>query len=585
MVVSAVIAAIVVVFAGVSSAQPTAGDATRVIPSMASYEAGSTEQVQTETYDLGAEAFRVPEFDGPIELQGVVYHPKSVAGRHLPLVAFVHGMHSTCEKPEDSQNWPCAASDRPIPSYRGYDYLGTELASHGYVVLSISANGTNAGKGGDDMTARAKLIQKHLDLWRDWSTRGGGPFGDRFVGAIDFSRVGTMGHSRGGEAVLQQLQINAAEQHPYGIKAVLSLAPSEFQRRSAPGVALAVVLPECDGDQIDLDGIRHFDDSRYALGEDPTAKYALVVRGTNHNFFNTIWSPGSGIPWGHDDWGNDPNDSPKSVCRMSSPTRLTETQQRQAGAAWIASFFRYQLGGERQFAPIWQGRRTPPSSFGSAETLLTYHAPSGSRLDVNRLLNPSELRRNTAGGSVTFTGFESANLCGGPPPEPAHCLPDSETKHALAEPHEAGYGAKAGLSILKLTWSKPGAIFRNDLPGDVHDLTAFRDLRFRAAVDFTDAANPVDKPQNLRVLLTDRFGHTSSTEVAPYTKALDYPPLIAHAPVWDPTGDYRRFLLNQVRVPLTAFHGIDLNDIRSVTLVFDATPQGSIGIADLNFTQ
>lgn len=247
---------------------------------------------------------------GPVELQGAVYHPRTVAGRHLSLVVYVHRMPPTCEKPEDSQSRPCIASDRPIPSYRGYDYPGTELASHGYVVLSISANGTNAGKGGDD-------------------------------------------------------------------------------------------------------------------------KYALVVRGANHNFFNTVWSPSGGLPGSDDDWGNNPADSPKSVCRKDAPTRLSEAQQRQVGTVWISSFFRYRLGGEHQLASLWQGGQPAPSSFGPAEVLPTYHAPAASRLDVNRLIDPSELQRDTAGGAVTLTGFDSVSLCGGSPPEPRYCLPDSETKYPL----------------------------------------------------------------------------------------------------------------------------------------------------------
>src|SRR5690349_13157923 len=78
------------------------------------------ERVQTETYDLGAGALTIPGF-GDVELQGVVHHPVTVAGRHLPLVVFVHGMHSSCEGLAGSQSWPCPASDKPIPNDRGYD--------------------------------------------------------------------------------------------------------------------------------------------------------------------------------------------------------------------------------------------------------------------------------------------------------------------------------------------------------------------------------------------------------------------------------------------------------------------------------
>ena len=40
--------------------------------------------------------------------------------------------------------WPAQSGRLPIPSYRGYDYVGSILASQGYIVVSISANGISA---------------------------------------------------------------------------------------------------------------------------------------------------------------------------------------------------------------------------------------------------------------------------------------------------------------------------------------------------------------------------------------------------------------------------------------------------------
>ena len=51
-----------------------------------------------------------------------------------------------------------------------------------------------------------------------------------FVGKVDMQNIGTMGHSRGGEGVVRNFQINKALGSPYGIKAVLPLAPVDFGR-------------------------------------------------------------------------------------------------------------------------------------------------------------------------------------------------------------------------------------------------------------------------------------------------------------------------------------------------------------------
>jgi predicted dienelactone hydrolase len=164
-----------------------------------------TYPVTRSSYDLGDTALTVPGFPGTIEVRGIVYAPAQAKGGNFPLVILVHGRHSTCAGPEGpTLYWPCPAGQKPIQSYRGYDYLASNLASHGFVVASISANGVNAAD--NDVTdfgadARSALIEKHLALWKQWNTTGGAPFGDAFTGAVNPAKLGLMGHSRGGEGV------------------------------------------------------------------------------------------------------------------------------------------------------------------------------------------------------------------------------------------------------------------------------------------------------------------------------------------------------------------------------------------------
>jgi hypothetical protein len=74
----------------------------------------------------------------------------------------LHGRHATCFL-EDvaSLQWPCTPPRQPIPSDQGYDYATEILASHGYIVVSSSANGVNARDNAVvdlGMLARAELI-------------------------------------------------------------------------------------------------------------------------------------------------------------------------------------------------------------------------------------------------------------------------------------------------------------------------------------------------------------------------------------------------------------------------------------------
>ena len=61
-------------------------------------------------------------------------------------------------------------------------------------------------------------------------------------------------------------------------------------------------------------------------------------------------------------------------------------------------------------------------------------------------------------------------------------------------------------------------------------------------------------------------------------------PVIADHPVWS-AGAFRRFLLNQGSIPLSAFQEVDRHDVRSISLAFDATPKGAIGLSDLTVTR
>ncbi|MFF2125808.1 hypothetical protein ACFVW1_10440 [Streptomyces olivochromogenes] len=550
--------------------------------------------VRSQTYDLGDTAFQPTGFAGEVELTGVVHAPRDARGRRLPLVVLLHGRHQVCGAPDGSTdaNWPCRSPFTPIPSYRGYDAVGRLLASHGYVVISISANGISAADNADATygeTARGELIQKHLDLWKEWTGKGDGPFGREFDGAIDFGRIGLMGHSRGGEGIVSALKINEAAGHPYGIRAVLGIAPTDFLRQTTSGVAAGLILSECDGDQFDLEGAHYYDDALSAGRSDTSPKYQVVIAGANHYFYNSAWSPSSGLPGAMDDWDKiTAAGGTGGACAPGSGERLTEAQQQAVGSAYITSFFRLRLGGERQFAGLWEGSRSLPPSASFARVATTYLAPaaSGARRDVNPLSGPGDLTENALGGGVALTGFETPEFCGGAG-QATECLGGNYAGKKL-EPHgsTAFRGtASPGLGLLRLRWDHAGASLVNELPASARRVGTYRDLTFRAALDFSDAHNADVTDVPVRVVLTDGAGRQASLSTADHGGRLTPPAALTD--VGDGAGHQltvRRLLLSQIRVPLRAFGGIDLDDVRSVGLVFDGTPRGSVDLSGLSFS-
>jgi hypothetical protein len=514
--------------------------------------------VERATYDLGDEAFVPSRFDHGVELVGAVHHPAGLPDGPYPLVLFLHGNHSSCYRGQRTRfQWPCPGAWTPLPNHEGYDYVARRLASFGFVVASVSANGVNVHGSrlrSTGMRQRGELLQRHLDLWRDWSTTGGDPFGTDFVGNVDLERIGTMGHSRGGEGAIWQTILDRHRPDPYGIDAVLPLAPVDFTRRTVSGVPLSVMLPYCDGDVSDLQGIHFFDDARYRREGDPAPKHTVTVFGANHNFFNTVWTPGE-YPGSFDD-GNRP-------CGM----RLDPEGQRRVGALFIADFFRRYLTDALELDPLWIGAE-PPSELAPDQALVSYHAPDlpDRRRDLDRFTGPGDLLVNTLGGGVAAREMALYEWCAGTWRDP--CVPG---RFRFFDTH------LEGLSQGVLGWRSNDASVRFRIPQGQGDMSALDALQLRVSPNpGYPLANGVQR-QNFVVELTDRAGVSASVPASHVGRqALTYPPGL------------QRFsghvILNQLRFRLELFPGVDLGDIRSVEIEFSRRARGALNVADLAFT-
>jgi hypothetical protein len=514
--------------------------------------------VDRAVYDLGDQAYQLPGLVGKVELAGDVHYPADIGNGPYPIVLFLHGNHLSCFRGSDaSYRWPCAPGWQPIPNYAGYDYIAERLASYGFVVVSVSGNGVNVlGNQVDDtgMRQRGELLEKHLDLWHHWATTGGGAFGSRFAGAVDFSRIGVMGHSRGGEGAVWQVIVDRQRVRPYGIDAVLPLAPVDFTRATVNRVPLEVVLPYCDGDVSDLQGMHFFDDTRYKVVGDPSPKGTVTVMGANHNFFNTVWSPGGGYPGAFDDG------SPECAGRLS------EAQQRIAASVLIADYFRRYVGGTIALDPVWTGA-VRPAGIAPVDARVTYLPPDlpDRRREIDRFGRFNALTIDRLGGAVTRSGLTVQRWCAETEGDPCVGGRWEFTDVHLPGAHQAQLG-----------WAGPGQI-AFAIPaadGDVHRFSA---VQFRVAVNPAYRGNAGIAQQGLTVEIADRSGHVARVSSAQVDdRALRLQPgqlFLSH------------FILTQLRFPLGPFHGVDLREVASVRIVFDRTPKGVVNVADLAFTR
>jgi hypothetical protein len=415
-----------------------------------------------------------------LEIRGSLYYPKD-RSEPSPLILLVHGNHGSCDSGQNSTTASCAQFKR---NEAGYAYLGENLASWGYTTFSLSQDqlmmrqDSSKGKG---MHQRRKLIAAALDALTAANKTGGLPvdahttIGTTLAGKLDLTRIGMMGHSRGGDAVTNFIDYNRirTDGPRYPLRGVISLAQTDYERKAPYGVPFMSILPFCDGDVSNLQGARTFERSQYVNGSDPFPRIQSSQLGAIHNWYNTVWyadggadgqgnndaACGNSAPFdqgnvhphnlrlsGAADYGvaaknyaidNSDTYNPAVNTKISGDAARMGDQEK-IGLATMAAFFRRYVGGEGAFEPYMTGELSDTAShlqipasacptsasgtrIGCEEYVSTSYFPARSeRVDVIRPEVTNPLTLNALGGALSGTGFANPFVDdGGVAPKPA----------------------------------------------------------------------------------------------------------------------------------------------------------------------
>ncbi|MFG6445062.1 Ig-like domain repeat protein [Microbacterium sp. P07] len=575
-------------------------------------------------YDFGDRAVPLAGISGIRgEMTGKMYLTDAPGAR--PTVVLLHGRHSSCSGPDANPlRWPCGPTQMNIRSYQGYEGTGRALASQGYNVLSIAANAVNSNDNQLALDygaqARGQLVLDTLGMLQQASagqsvafddvswpnaegeavtttrtldqalsyatTRGDAPSAASGVtaaslqGRFDLTRVGVMGHSRGGEGATSAATLNQGLEKPYGIISVLPLAPVDFGRMTVPDVPLGVFLPYCDGDVSNQQGQHMIDDSRHAFGDD-TLRSAVWIMGANHNFFNTVWTPGLYPAGTGDDWSTR---DLTSSCSTTDSTRMTAAEQYQVGVSYMTGFFRLTMGGETKFQSLFDGSVKPSTTAtGYADVRVMASQPkSATTLVTDFAANSTLTRTSGAATAQVCSNLDTATAL--PQPTP-FCA--SRAVGSSRVPHwtPVRFGPNVPFAVTRVLWTgssttDPAAPstgeLRVSIPSGMRDVSTRSQLTVKTAPD-----ESVPTGTDFTVTVLDGKGNTFSRAASAIN------PLAINRMPGGTNATLNKIVLQQLTIPTAEMTGIDLTDVREVRFTAgigaDGTGSGGVYLSDLAF--
>jgi hypothetical protein len=519
------------------------------------------------------------------ELWARIYRPTNLNNAPYPLLIFLHGNHATCGRFEGAgqgrldiniqytSTGTCPTGYVVVPSHEGYAYFAERLASWGYIVVSINANrGVNAAPGvAGDLglnLRRGRLILRHLQklaAWNSGSEATPASLGFSLQGKLDFNHVGMMGHSRGGEGVRAALaQFRDAGSPwpaligvPVNFEGIFEIGPVDGQTGrilNAEGVAWNVLLPMCDGDVFNLQGVRVFDRMLRNRTDNPaTQKSTFTVWGTNHNFYNTEWqlSDSAGC-LGH---------------RRLFDRLLGSADQRQASMASVLAFFRAHVGANKnpEFANIFNPQFALPPSLANL-----------TRVDRGYTDSPNSSVTEVFEDFDQPTGFNTSGF--------------TNDASNITITHGGIANHSSVQRVAQISWGNPGAgtFFQSNwtAPGSGRNVTAFETLDFRVSAQCKDLpCNTTDSGFNFETNFSIRLVGANGSLSDPVQ-------LRNYVSLTGPVGGLVRGvgtsphpILLTARIPLTAFGSAPLTNLRGVRFTFDDTRNEDINVGNIRLSR
>ena len=455
----------------------------------------------------------------PYEMQGVIGVPE---GENRPVAVIVHGSHFI----------ETAAANRYD---LGFSYLVRALADAGYLAIALNVNINYSFESGEPTgnVRTRQILQQQLELLAQ-AIGGKSVFPVDLTGKGDLSRTVLIGHSRGGFDILEV----GPQLENVGVSGMLCVAASEYKTLDGqvPDVPLSFLIPQYDGDVIDLDGATLYETTRNTPGRTAPAELVYLNNSDHSGFNEALTEP---------DLSNTP-----AIQELLMP----KADQRQFLADYAVDFVRAVT--QRGTTPLCEAEVLPATLFGRDVVVQVDAMDAVSVLDAAKEPRYGVSQLEAEGVTVTY-------------------LPHGQTAGTFSPP-----GSFKALSLLRLRWENSGASFTVPYTQSMADGSA---LVLEWAIDSSDPRNG-QADQQFAVVLTDRSGKTASYQLPADTGALLWQQgALVQTQDFEgkPMEEYSTFTpLATTRIPLRVFDGVDLETPESILLV-PLTDGGSVMLRNI----
>lgn len=482
-------------------------------------------------YDLGGMEYTAESGKTmPFQLRGVIGVPKGEGS--FPLILITHGSHSNI--------------DESLRFDTGFTYLVEALAKNGYIAVSMDMGSAYIWKYGDndDKEKSIHIAQKQMESLKaaNDGTQAGFPID--LTGQIDFSNVGLIGHSRGGDTIfdiaLDQQSLGV------GVDALLAVAPVmpvDIETKEWPDVPVSILVPEYDGDVVALDGFA----IDTLLGEKNDTIHAVtLLRRANHNNFNMNLKE---------------NDAKLSRTAEELKDQISAESQQEFLAQYAVDFFRASILGDNKDTLYEAGTQAPNQMYG---------------LDVmNRVSSGRDMQ--------LFAADEMKNLSAD------KCKLSNTVDSWFFEKDEVqidtmtfGNEAHQSKKLVNIQWENQGG--HVSLTPMTIDFSGYQALSVTMAADAASDLNNASKSQCFTVVLKDTKGNTSSVTLPENQNSLSNTPgFLDSTPLEDKELQFwsHPTPITDVTIPLSEFKDVDKKCIDSVNIYFDKTDSGSVYIENI----